>query len=142
MIIFKHFWPAVLWALLVLILTGLPGNYFPEVPTFWDLLEPDKIVHIFIFGVFTVLMALGLTRHYGKLRSASAITTQAIGTGIAYGAITELLQGYVFIGRTASIYDFIANSVGCLAGYLLFKLVLLKYFPNSAKLQPGEAKAH
>jgi len=121
------------WALLVLILTGLPGNYFPEVPSFWNLLEPDKIVHIFIFGVFTVLMAIGLTRRNGSLRSAFAIATQSIGIGIAYGGITELLQAYVFIGRTASIYDFIANSIGCFAGYLIFKLVLLKYFEKEEK---------
>ena len=133
MIIFKNFWPAIAWALIVLVLTGLPGNYLPEVPTFCNLLEPDKIVHVFIFGVFTVLMALVLTRSYRTLRSAFAIAAQAIGTVIAYGGITELLQGYVFIGRTASIYDFIANSVGCIAGYLCFKLVLLKYLEKGEK---------
>lgn len=115
------------WALMVLILTGLPGNYFPEVPSFWNLLEPDKIVHIFIFGVFTVLMLTGLARHYGTLRSSFAFAALSIGIGIMYGGITELLQGYVFFGRTASIYDFIANCVGCFAGYLFFKVVLLKY---------------
>jgi VanZ family protein len=133
MVILKHFWPAMAWALLVLILTGLPGNYFPEVPTLWNLLEPDKIVHLFIFGVFTVLLALGLTGRYGKNRSSFAIAVLSIGTGIAYGGITELLQGYVFIGRTASIYDFIANSIGCFAGYLLFKFVLLKYLEKEKK---------
>jgi VanZ family protein len=133
MVILKHFWPAMAWALLVLILTGLPGNYFPEVPTLWNLLEPDKIVHLFIFGVFTVLLALGLTGRYGKNRSSFAIAALSIGTGIAYGGITELLQGYVFIGRTASIYDFIANFIGCFAGYLLFKFVLLKYLEKEKK---------
>jgi len=130
MTLLKNFRPAIAWALLVLILTGLPGNYFPEIPTFWNLLKPDKIVHVFIFCVFTVLMLIGLTRHYGMTRSAITIAFQAIGAGIAYGGITELLQGYVFIGRTASIYDFIANCFGCFAGYLIFKLVILKYFYN------------
>ena len=62
-----------------------------------------------------------------------AIAAMAIGIGIAYGGITELLQGYVFIGRTASIYDFIANAVGCFAGYLFFKILLLKYFIKGEK---------
>jgi len=127
MTLLKNFRPAIAWALLVLILTGLPGNYFPEIPTFWNLLKPDKIVHVFIFCVFTILIAFGLARHYGIARSSLAIAFQAIGTGIAYGGITELLQGYVFIGRTASIYDFIANCVGCIVGYLIFKLVIQKY---------------
>jgi VanZ family protein len=126
MIFFKNFWPALAWAVLVLVLTGLPGNSFPEVVSFWKLLEPDKIVHFFIFGIFTVLLARGLSLYQGKFSSVAAIATQTIGTGIAYGGITEIMQAYVFTGRTGSINDFIANSIGCVAGYIFFKLVLKK----------------
>jgi VanZ family protein len=126
-IIFKNFWPVLAWALLVLILMGLPGNYFPVVPSVWDLLEPDKIVHVFIFAVFTILMAFGITRRYSTSRHSLAIALQAIGTGILYGGITELMQGYVFTGRTESIYDFTADCVGCIVGYLIFRLLVIKY---------------
>lgn len=130
-IVLKNFRPAMAWALIVLVLTGLPGNYFPEIPTFWNLLKPDKIVHLFIFGLLTVLVASGFTRSFRTLHLAA----KSIAIGIAYGGITELLQGYVFIGRTASIYDFIANSVGCIAGFLLFKLFLIKYIKRGKSRQ-------
>ena len=35
------------------------------------------------------------------------------------GGITELLQVYVFIDRQGSIYDFIADCIGSLLGYLI-----------------------
>ena len=51
--------PALVWAIMILFLTGMPGTYFPKVATFWEWLSPDKLIHIFIFGVqsFLVLTA-------------------------------------------------------------------------------------
>lgn len=123
---FRYYWPFVLWAILILILTGLPGNYFPRVPTIWDLLSPDKIVHLFIFIVFTVLLFHGLVLHYRERISLWMYALIVIGTGVFYGGITELLQAYIFVWRQASVYDFIADSVGCIAGYLLFRNVISK----------------
>jgi VanZ family protein len=112
--------PVILWALLILLLTGLPGKYFPKVPTIWDLLEPDKIVHLFIFLVFTLLIIYPLIQK--KKASTRVLASVSIGTGILFGAVTELLQAYVFVWRQASIYDFIADTAGCIVGFLLFRL--------------------
>jgi VanZ family protein len=111
--------PVILWALLILLLTGLPGNYFPRVPTIWDLLEPDKIVHLFIFLIFTLLIIYPL--YQKKNASARVLASVSIGTGILFGAVTELLQAYVFVWRQASVYDFIADTAGCIIGFLLFR---------------------
>jgi len=123
---FRYYWPVYLWAFLILLLTGLPGQYFPKVPTIWDLLEPDKIVHVIIFVIFTVLMIYGLVHE--KNCPAWILITVSIGTGILFGGITELLQAYVFVWRQASVYDFIADSIGSLAGYLFWKLFLIKHW--------------
>jgi hypothetical protein len=45
--------PALIWAFIIMLLTGLPGSYFPTIVSFWDWLSPDKIVHVFIFLVQT-----------------------------------------------------------------------------------------
>ena len=44
----------------------------------------------------------------------------------SYGALTELLQKYVFIGRYGSIYDFFADLIGCVLGIFIFNLAFRK----------------
>jgi VanZ family protein len=129
----KYNGPVILWAILILVLTGLPGNYFPKVPTIWDLLEPDKIVHLAIFLVFTLLLIYAII--HSRRSSKRFLFILATGTGIVFGAATELLQAWVFTWRQASVYDFIADAIGCLAGYLLFKKLLkTKWFENRMEI--------
>lgn len=117
--------PAFLWALIILLLTGLPGSYFPEIKSFWDWLSPDKVVHLAMFGIFTFLLFFGNRAYFlkGNQRSLSVLF---IGTGIAFGGLTELLQAFVFVGRDGNYYDFFANTAGTFAGTLLFQLLLTK----------------
>ena len=132
--IIKYKGPVILWAILILVLTGLPGNYFPKVPTVWDLLEPDKIVHLIIFLVFTLLLSYALI--HGNVFSPRIFSVLVTGTGIIFGGVTELLQAYVFIWRQASVYDFIADAAGSFAGYLLFNKLLYKQWNKKTKDTP------
>lgn len=112
--------PAILWTVIVLLLTGLPGNVMPEVPRFLDLFQPDKLVHIFIFGLWVVLAAYGTTElkiRKGLLKNASLFSAVL---GMIFGGITEILQYSVIPQRSGNIYDFIADAVGCLLGYIFF----------------------
>jgi hypothetical protein len=120
---------AMLWALLILILCGIPGKDLPHI-SFLELLSFDKFVHT---GLFFVLMAF--TARGFELQSASQTLRKhpkAIGFAlcVAYGGLLEVLQGTVFEGRSADIYDFIANSFGCAMSLLLYKysekIILLK----------------
>ena len=45
---------------------------------------------------------------------------------ILYGGLTELLQKYLFINRYGSIYDFIADTIGCLLGLIFFHFLVQK----------------
>jgi VanZ family protein len=128
---FRYYWPVITWAILILLLTGLPGNYFPKVPSIWDLLEPDKVVHLFIFIIFTNLLGYGFINNYppGLPKVFYALIIMA--SGIAFGGITELLQAYIFVWREASIYDFIADCAGSVSGYLIFDNLISKYLNKS-----------
>ena len=42
-----------------MVIMGLPGNCFPTVVSFWDWLGPDKIVHLFVFGILSFSMLWG-----------------------------------------------------------------------------------
>lgn len=50
---------------------------------------------------------------------------------VLYGGSLEIMQGTLFEERSADIYDFIANSFGCLVGLWLYpeleKMILVKF---------------
>ncbi len=116
----RRFWPAVLWSIVIMFLMGLPGDVFPEIVSFWDWLSPDKIVHLFVFGTLSFLILLGLRDEYDGAKRSKYVVI-AVSLTVFYGVLTELLQYYVFVGRSGNIYDAIADALGALLGWLLFK---------------------
>ncbi|VAW27779.1 hypothetical protein MNBD_BACTEROID07-1525 [hydrothermal vent metagenome] len=116
----KKLWPALLWSVIILLLTGLPGNDFPKINTFWGWLEPDKVVHIFIFGVLTFLILFGFREQYFSSSKRYIFGIIAVIVTAVYGLITEVLQFYVFIGRSGNRFDFFADTIGAIGGWLLF----------------------
>jgi len=120
--------PAIVWAIIILLLTGLPGTYFPTITSFWDWLSPDKVVHVIIFATqsFLVFWAYGKQYLHGSNR---LVYTWLILLFITiFAMLTEVLQAYVFVGRNGNVYDFIADSAGVLAGLWIFRLYNKKIF--------------
>ncbi len=111
---------AILWSLLILLLTSLPGDLIPRIPAFADLFEPDKIVHVVMFAVLVYLWLQGLGISHPSLFLASNRVFLALSLAILLGGGTELLQEYLVPGRIASLYDFIANIAGSFAGWAIF----------------------
>ncbi|MBU3927568.1 MAG: VanZ family protein [Bacteroidetes bacterium] len=126
----RRFWPAMTWAILILILTGVPGSYFPEVRSFWQWLSPDKIVHLVIFGVQVFLIILGFKPQYLNSKQRFKFVVGATIVTILYGLVTELLQHYVFIGRDGNIFDFLADALGAFLGLLTYYLLKMKKILN------------
>ncbi|MBK6965186.1 MAG: VanZ family protein [Bacteroidales bacterium] len=116
---FKNFWPGITWWCFILVLTLAPGNYFPKVGSFWNLFSPDKLIHLFIFGVLAFLLLLGTSKQFRAVKNRYTVVLPLAVT-VFTGIITELLQAGLPIGREASIYDVIANFTGCFAGYIIF----------------------
>ena len=108
-------WPALLWALFILALCGLPGSAIPEL-SFLEWLKPDKIVHLVLFGVLSFLLIRGFTsldvnslwKNYPKLTSVILASI--------YGIFVELLQEYFFDDRHGDVYDSIADAFGAVMG--------------------------
>lgn len=100
----------IVWSIIICLLTLLPGNCFPQIRDFWDWLQWDKLVHLLMFGVFSILFLRILT-----LSKASFIQYGcAFLSGWAFGGLIELLQFYVIRGRSGNLYDFYADGLGCL----------------------------
>lgn len=112
-----------LWALFIFILISIPMGSVPKMPKFIDLIQPDKIVHIVIYAVFVFLLFKSFIQSGVNLSSTTIMFIVFI-IGAIYSGTSELLQKYVFIYRTCSLYDFIADVIGCFIGlsYIKFSM--------------------
>ena len=122
----RRFWPAMAWAILILILTGVPGNYFPTVVSFWDWLSPDKVVHLVIFAVQAYLIIYGMQPQYLNKRQRYLFVIAGALVTILFGLTTEVLQSYVFVGRDGNIFDFLADGLGALMGLVAYYLLNMR----------------
>ena len=118
--VIRKLWPAFVWALVILILTGTPGDYIPSVRSFWDWLAIDKTVHIATFAMLSFLILHGLLTQYLASKRRYLYVIGAVGFSLAYGLLTEVLQAYVFTGRDGNAFDFYADTLGALLGWALF----------------------
>ena len=118
----KHTKWALLWAVLVLFLCGMPGRDIPHI-SFLELVSFDKFVHAGIFFVLQVLLIRGfvLQSNYSNLQRHAKIFALLI--CVAYGGSLEIMQDVVFTERSADVFDFIANSFGCMLGFWLYSRI-------------------
>lgn len=119
--IIRRQWPAFIWAVVILIITGVPGSYIPELTTFWEWLEYDKIVHVLVFAMLSFLILFGYRVQYSQSNKRYLIVISAVAVTGVYGILTEILQHYVFIGRFGNMYDAMADFIGALLGWAVFQ---------------------
>ena len=89
----------------------------------------DKVVHFIMYGGLTGTFCFDYYRrsvaHYRYIALVVAFVV-----AIAIGAVLELLQAYMGIGRSGDYLDIVANSlgavVGIVAGHTLFARLLQK----------------
>lgn len=122
----RNFRWVIAWGIFIFVLTMLPGNHLPSLPDFYQLFRPDKVVHLFLFGIFVFLLLQSIQKQYGIgfFRYNGIIIAFAI--GIAFGILTEYLQYTIAINRSGNLYDAIANSAGCATGLIVFLMLRRK----------------
>lgn len=97
-------------ALTVILSTFPVDGIQPSVP------DADKLGHAAVYGVLAFLCARAWRRH-GSSQSAAVERTMAM--VLAFGAVMEVIQGYV--GRDQSFADWMADGVGALVGIAFWK---------------------
>ena len=119
---FRYNLPALLWALFILFITLIPGQYIPPA-SIWDFASFDKVVHFGVFAILIVLLALGFIKQYRFNIFRSKAITIAFSISIPYGIFLEMIQGLWLDDRYFDVYDVIANAIGCILGIIIFKFV-------------------
>ena len=118
---------AIVWVVVIAILHAIPGSDFPEV-SFSDFFQLDKLIHTVIFMVGVYLFAVVL-----KKQQKIQFLRYVVISFIAYGLLLEVLQGLVFVERSADILDWLADTIGVFLGVWIFKKFPYPVSMNSAK---------
>ena len=111
---------SLLWALFILCVCGMNGSYIPEIH-FSDIIQPDSLAHITLFGLQTWFIAIDSKRKLISKRPSIRLILPALVISAIYGVIIEVLQATVFVNRSYDYMDMAANTLGCaLASFVLF----------------------
>ena len=105
-----------LWALAILVLSFLPNKTFPKV----EIWSPDKLVHIFIYMVLTILFGISIYQDHGKINRKLFILS-TIGC-ISFGWLIEIFQP-ILTDRYYEFYDILANTAGVIVGFMIVNLL-------------------
>lgn len=120
---FSAYWAALIWAAFILLLMSLPGKDLPDFDI-WAIDIEDKLGHVAVFGLLSVLIIWGLTRRKRQLTNKSLWTVFLLCA--IYGGATEILQGLAFPSRYASVLDFVADTIGSGLGIIFAILIVNK----------------
>ncbi len=109
---------AILYALMILILTHLPEDNMPiELGEYyWGSIGLDKLTHIGVYGLMAWLFMWSVSKPLaikGQLLILAGI--------IVLSGVDEYTQRYV--GRYCCVLDWVANALGAAFGFVAYKLL-------------------
>ncbi|NQV53421.1 MAG: VanZ family protein [Flavobacteriales bacterium] len=115
----KYNYLGVAWAVMILVLCGLPGDQYDGS----KVQNADLAIHALLFGVLSFLLTEGFLKQssYRKLRFQTMRKVFVL--TVLYGVVIELLQGTVFIDRSIETMDIVFNTIGSLTGLTVFGAV-------------------
>jgi VanZ family protein len=105
---------------MIIVLVSIPGKELPVLSDSVDRFQPDKLVHILLFFVFVFLLLRGFDHPPAVDNTLENLYFFTLLTGIILGSITEIYQHFCIPGRTASLKDFLFNTLGCIIGWLVY----------------------
>lgn len=106
----------IYWAFLTYMLLK-PGEENQE---YWFMFSGiDKILHLSIFA------ALGFAFIAAFPRIKFSYFFQII---LIYAFLTEILQEEMGLGRSMETLDIVADTIGCLIGYYIYKVLIKRFF--------------
>ena len=117
----RNSYPGILCGIIILVLTGLPGSFFPHVK---PVVGIDKVVHLLMYATFAFLCLWGYRKQFisNGIEYQKRALLLAVVISIAYGGLTEIMQEYLVPKRTGDWLDFLADSIGTGIGVLIFYL--------------------
>lgn len=99
----------------IMALSLLPPQDLPKLQLFRG---ADKVVHFMMYFIFSILFCWAIKSELKYYRLAISIPVT-----IGWGIMMEYLQLSMHAGRSFSIYDMLANSLGVFSGVIIYVLI-------------------
>ena len=100
----------------------LPGNDF-EVSSWWETYKIDKLVHIVTFSILSLSTSITLSKLRVLIDTNYRLMTLILVVCTIFGTILEFLQQELRVGRSAELLDIVADCIGVLLGFVIFRIV-------------------
>jgi len=100
----------------------LPGDDL-EVSSWWATYKIDKLVHIIAFAILALSTSITLSKLRVLIDVNYRLMTLILIVCAIFGTILELLQQELRAGRSAELLDIVADCVGVLLGFVIFRIV-------------------
>ena len=125
--IIRYYWKVSVWSLFMAILFLIPLDNTSndiEIPFF------DKIIHVGLFAFCSLLLFRAIMHHKSTKSANRLLIIQVMSVMLIFGALIEIAQSTMGLGREGSIYDLLADFLGSLIGYFLLLLLQKLSFNN------------
>lgn len=121
----KFYVPAILWALIVIVLSVSPGSNLPPLE-FLGFVRIDLIAHFVMYFIFSFLIFYGIRKSSASypMNNKSLLFTLCV--PIIFGIVMELLQHNFITERYFDIMDIFANIIGSIVAIAIIKNRTLK----------------
>jgi VanZ family protein len=122
----KNFIPGIAWFFVVLTLICIPGEDLPKVDNWLIKIDYDKFIHVGIFGVLAFLFMYPITKSSLSIQQKCYYFIKIAIATIVWGITTELIQKFFIPGRSFSLADWLADSIGGVVALIFCKKHYLK----------------
>lgn len=116
----KYNLPAIVWSVIILVLTLSPKVYVPKELS-WDLFRIDLLAHLFLFAVLVLLLMISFTKQQENKALQVNAAFWAIAMAAVFGVLIEVIQGFI-PERSFEYLDMVANTCGAFLGWGVFAL--------------------
>ena len=100
----------------------MPGDYISD-SGWWSTYHIDKIMHVIVFSILALTTSIALSKLRVLTDSNYQLMILTLVVGAIFGTIIEFLQQELSVGRMAELLDIVADCVGVLMGFVIFRIV-------------------
>jgi len=108
--------------LILTFLLLLPGDDLKE-SSWGSTYHIDKVIHVLAFAMLALSTSISLSKLRVFIGLNYRLMTLIFVVGSVFGTILEFLQQELRVGRASELLDIVADSVGLLLGFLIFRTV-------------------